>query len=79
MLLSADVAPEVLNVIDLNRSMSKEERKKKRSELIPLRKLSSPHLWSLEIPEGVVLRDKLRITYSDPMMKFKSELPVRSM
>ncbi|MBO5419339.1 MAG: calcineurin-like phosphoesterase C-terminal domain-containing protein [Bacteroidales bacterium] len=79
MLLSADVAPEVLKVIDLNRSMSKEERKKKRSELIPLRKLSSPHLWSLEIPEGVLLRDKLRITYSDPMMKFKSELPVRSM
>lgn len=79
MLLSRNVDPEVLKIIDLNHSMSKEQRRNKRSEIIPLRKLTSPHLWSFEIPEGVCLPEKIKIYYSDPMMKFHSELPIRSM
>ena len=79
MLLSRNVDPEVLKIIDLNHSMSKEQRRNTRSEIIPLRKLTSPHLWSYEIPEGVCLPEKIKIYYSDPMMKFHSELPIRSM
>lgn len=41
-------APEVMEIIDLNASTSREYRKAHRDEFIPLRRKPSPHLWESE-------------------------------
>lgn len=73
---SDSVAPEVLDVIAFNKSMTADERRKRRSDIIPLRRIRSPHLWETEVPSDIVLPEKIRIIYSDRTMKFRTKVPV---
>lgn len=75
---SLETAPEVSAVIDFNKSMGKAERKKRKSEIIPLRRMKSPHLWSAELPEGIDAPKRIRMVYEDPEMEFKTRLEVIS-
>ncbi len=65
------VAPEVQEIIDYNDSVPRRERKARRRDFIPMRRLSSPHLWICALPEelrGEPLQVKIK--YSDPTMRF---------
>ena len=65
------VAPEVQEIIDYNDSVPRRERKARRRDFIPMRPLSSPHLWVCALPEE--LRGKalcVIVKYSDPTMRF---------
>ncbi len=70
------VAPEVLDIIAFNKSLTADERRKRRSDIIPLRRIRSPHLWETEVPSDIVLPEKIRIIYSDRTMKFRTKVPV---
>ena len=72
----SEPAPEVLKVIAGNRSLSSEYKRKRRDEIIPLRRMKSPHLWSVTLPYDYMLPEKVRIKYSDAHMKFKSRVQV---
>ena len=74
--MTDSVAPEVLDVISFNKSMTAEERRKRRSDIIPLRRIRSPHLWETELPSDSVLPEKIGIIYSDRTMKFRTKVPV---
>lgn len=68
---TGSVAPEVQEIIDYNDSVPRRERKARRRDFIPMRRLSSPHLWVCAPPEE--LRGKslcVKIKYSDPTMRF---------
>lgn len=71
-----ETAPEVLEVISANKSMTKEEMKDRRAEIIPLRPFRSPHVWSVTVP-GTVRAERLEIIYHDPYMSFRDDIPVR--
>lgn len=63
------VAPEVQAVIDWNYSHDRAYRKAHKDEFIPMRRLSSPHLWEIQ---GVTNPGrKIRVRYSDPSMRLK--------
>ena len=53
-----------------------EEKKKRGDEIIPLRRMKSPHLWVAELPEGLEVPQTLRVAYKDPMMSFKTRLTI---
>lgn len=69
-------APEVLRIISGNRSLSSEHKRKRRDEIIPLRRMKSPHLWAVDLPAGHKVPEKILIKYSDCDMKFKSRIQV---
>ena len=66
--LSHSVAPEVMEVIRPNSAAGAQWRKTHRDEFIPLRKISSSHLWSCPA-EGEI--GNVVIRYRDRRMKFK--------
>jgi hypothetical protein len=70
------VAPEVLDVIAFNKSLTADERRKRRSDIIPLRRIRSPHLWAVELPSDLVLPENVKVVYSDRAMKFRAKVPV---
>ncbi len=72
----SEPAQEVLKVIAANRSLSSEYKRKRRDEIIPLRRMKSTHLWSVTLPYDYMLPEKVRIKYSDVHMKFKSRIQV---
>lgn len=65
------VAPNVLRVIESNASADREYRKAHKDEFIPMRRLSSPHLWTID---GVEPCNEILIRYKDRNMKFKQKL-----
>ena len=73
---TAEVAPEVSAIIKFNKSLSREEKRKRGGEIIPLRKMKSPHLWVAELPEGLEVPQTLRVAYEDPMMSFRTRLTI---
>lgn len=74
---TAEMAPEVSAIIKANKSLNREEKKKRGSEIIPLRKMKSPHLWVVEFPEGIEDPQRIRIIYEDPMMSFRTKLTIQ--
>jgi len=54
-------APEVMDVIEFNKSHDRAYRRQHRDEFIPMRRLNSPHLWAADDPGT----KKLRIRYSE--------------
>ena len=73
---TAEVAPEVMAIIKFNKSLSREEKKKRGDEIIPLRRMKSPHLWVAELPEGLEVPQSIKIAYEDPMMDFRTRLTI---
>ena len=73
---SSETACEVKGVISFNNAMTREERKKRRDEIIPLRRMKSPHLWALELPGGIS-PDKVKVRYVDPNMSFSKVIHVK--
>ena len=73
---SSETACEVKDVISFNNTLSRAERKKRKDEIIPLRRMKSPHLWALELPEGL-FPDKVKIRYLDPYMSFSKKVQVK--
>lgn len=74
---TSDVACEVRDVISYNNSISRADRKKRKSEFIPLRRMKSPHLWMVELPAGVRLKE-VKILYEDQYMSFKRRVRVNN-
>lgn len=66
---SCATAPEVMDVIDWNRSKDRAYRRSHKEDFIPMRTMSSPHLWELPLPEGT-LPERIRVRYEDPSMSF---------
>lgn len=78
--LNGELAPEVLDVISERDSMSREERREKKNEIIPLRRLASPHVWSVSVPEnsaGLAGIKKVKIRYEDRHMKFRKTASIQ--
>lgn len=73
---TAEVAPEVMSIIKFNKSLSREEKRKRGGEIIPLRRMKSPHLWVAELPEGLDTPQSIKIAYEDPMMDFRTRLTI---
>ena len=73
---TAEVAPEVTSIIKFNKSLSREEKRKMNGEIIPLRRMKSPHLWVAELPEGLVIPQSIKIAYEDTMMDFRIRLTI---
>lgn len=73
---TAEVAPEVMAIIKFNKSLSREEKKKRWDEIIPLRRMKSPHLWVAELPEGLEVPQNIKIVYGDSMMSFRTRLTI---
>ena len=73
------VAPEVARTIESNKALTREERRARRDEFIPLRKIPSPHIWTvrycMEIPENTFVE----IRYSDRNMKIHTTVPLRNL
>ena len=69
-------APEVLERIAFNQSMTREYRRAHREVFIPLRKLGSPHVWG--IPEGQSVPwdsgDRITVIYRDRRMRFRERV-----
>ena len=69
-------APEVLERIAFNQSMTREYRRAHREVFIPLRKLGSPHIWV--IPEGQSVPwdsgDRITVIYRDRRMRFRERV-----
>lgn len=65
------IAPNVERIIDSNNSADRKYRKEHKEEFIPMRRLSSPHLW---VAEGIPARDEIIIRYSDRNMRFRQKL-----
>ena len=79
---SSRVAPEVLDVIEFNRSMTRDYRKAHKADFIPLRTVKSPHIWALDLADDpsalAALRARpIRIRYRDPSMRFSTRVPIR--
>lgn len=70
------IAPEVSDIIRYNDSFSRKERRRRRGDFIPMRRLASPHLWSCAVPEGMVIDGKteVRVTYCDRTMSFSGRV-----
>ena len=66
-------APEVLERIAFNSSMTREYRRAHLEEFIPLRKTGSPHVWV--VPEGIEIspepNTRMTVRYRDARMKFR--------
>lgn len=75
---SATTAPEVRDIISYNDSFTRAERKKRRRDFIPMRRLASPHLWSCAVPEGMETGRETKVTviYHDPWMSFIRSVPI---
>lgn len=71
------VAPEVEEVNALNASRTREYRKSHREEFIPLRRITSPHIWRGTV-EGVTPGCSIKLRYSDKSMSFRTECTVTS-
>lgn len=73
------VAPEVARTIESNKALTREERRARRDEFIPLRKIPSPHIWTvrycMEIPENTFVE----IRYRDRNMKIHTTVPLRNL
>lgn len=67
-----EIAPEVREIILANTTTPREYRKSHKDEFIPLRRLKSPHLWCIAIPEGGKATHP-RIKYSDPSMTIRKQ------
>ncbi len=63
------VAPEVSDIISENASISREYRRAHRDEFIPMRRLPSPHIWTVKANKPVSA-----IRYSDSAMKFSQKI-----
>ena len=79
-------APEVEKEILRNASASREERRKNKNDFIPLRRKKSPHIWTVNChfaadssslcrPNKNLCR--IKVIYSDPMMKFRENVIVQ--
>lgn len=68
-----EIAPEVAEIISINHSKTKEERRSRPEEFIPLRRLGSPHVWAVPAnrPAG-----KIKIRYRDNAMSFSLKTAV---
>jgi len=66
---SQATAPEVLDVIEWNRSKDRTYRRAHKEEFIPMRTMSSPHLWEGTLPQGIAQED-IKVRYRDPAMSF---------
>lgn len=71
-----NIAPEVRDIIRYNDSFSRKERRRRRGDFIPMRRLASPHLWSCAVPEGIVIGGdtEVRVIYSDRTMSFSGKV-----
>lgn len=58
---ASEPCPEVQEIIEFNRSASREYRRAHKEEFIPMRRLRSPHVWSC----GLQGEKRIRIRYSD--------------
>lgn len=67
------VAPNVARIIESNASASREYRKSHKDEFIPMRRLSSPHLWTTE---GLEPCEFVLIRYRDRNMRFRQRIAV---
>lgn len=76
--MKGEVAPEVLEAIADRDTMTKEERRERKDEMIPLTRSRSPHVWSVTVPGDICPRH-LKIRYNDPHMSFRDMLPCRSL
>lgn len=66
------VAPEVRAVIDADSSVTRECRKARKEEFIPLRRLSSPHVWVADRNVPASTGKKCRLRYRDGSMTFQT-------
>lgn len=66
---SKETVPEVLDVIEWNRSKDRAYRKTHKFDFIPMRTMASPHLWEADATEAAI-SGKVRIRYRDPAMSF---------
>lgn len=66
-------APEVLEVMERNKSIPRKIGKVRNPEYIPMRKVNSPHVWSASLGTGVDVSKAgtVKIRYRDSVMKFK--------
>ena len=72
---SYEYAPECIGVINWTRSHTREYRKEHKEEFIPMRRMSSPHIWSVEGFEGRT-GDEVRVIYTDRAMKSDSRTSI---
>ena len=63
-------APEALEVIERNKSIPRKTSKARNPEYLPMRKVNSPHVWSVSLDTGVFKDGTVKIRYRDPVMKF---------
>jgi len=68
------IAPEVQAVIDWNYSHDRTYRKEHKEEFIPMRRLSSPHLWDVPAPSASLSGKRISVRYKDPSMGLKQTL-----
>lgn len=63
-----EIAPEAAEIISANHLKTKEERRSRPEEFIPLRRFRSPHVWAVQAncPAG-----KIKIRYRDSAMSFR--------
>ena len=66
-------APDALAVIERNKSIPRKIGKVRNPEYIPMRKVNSPHVWSVSLGTGVDVSKAgtVKIRYRDSVMKFK--------
>lgn len=79
----AETAPEVLEVIAFNSKLSPEEKRRRKSDIIPLRRVPSPHLWEAPEPLAAECSETenpvLEVRYKDRNMKFKCQIPATAL
>ena len=63
-------APEALAVIERNKSIPRKIGKVRNPEYIPMRRVSSPHVWYTTLDTDVSKVGTVKIRYRDPVMKF---------
>ncbi len=70
--LVARTAPEVLAVIERNKSIPRKIGKVRNPEYLPMRKTNSPHVWAarLDDPLDDSKFESVKIRYRDPVMRF---------
>ena len=75
---SGTVAPEVRDIIRYNDSFTRAERRRRRSDFIPMRRLASSHLWSCAVPEGMETAPLTEATviYHDPWMSLSQHVTI---
>lgn len=75
----SETAPEVQEVIAFNSTLSSEEKRRRKSDIIPLRRVASPHLWEAPEPLAAECSETenpvLEVRYKDRNMKFKCQIP----